>query len=228
VPGILNTCHSSQLCLCFLWRYDPCWREGDPKVIQNLIPAVISKPISSVPLRVYSLDPWCTECAGSLGLFDDTLLVFRTDGFLDDLLDFVLGENALQSSGDAFGLCDIDTFAPIGFTKSRECLLELLRRIVVLDPCCYPNSLCVCAIIRIKCRLKTDEPGLTKSDKIGNSLGRTTFNPNISPVNVESWSAKASFHLGVGVNGFPAPSRAAPRKNGIISTETPYALRYGR
>src|ERR1700761_4190666 len=69
---------------------------------------------------------------------------------------------------------------------------------------------------------------LTKSDKIGNSLGRMTFRPSISPVKVESCSANASFHFGVGVNGFPAPSRAAPRKNGIISTETPYALRSGR
>jgi hypothetical protein len=33
---------------------------------------------------------------------------------------------------------------------------------------------------------------------------------------------------GVGVKGFPTPSRAAPKKKGTISTETPWVLRRGR
>ncbi len=69
---------------------------------------------------------------------------------------------------------------------------------------------------------------LTNRDRIGNSSGRITFKPNISPVRFESCSAKASFHFGVGANGLPAPSRAAPKKNGTMSTEMPYVLSSGR
>lgn len=113
-------------------------------MIQNLIPAVVSKPVSSMALRVYSLDPWCAECTGALCQFDDTLLIFRSDGFLDDLLDFVLGENALQSRGDTFGLRNVDAFAPVCHAKSRKRLLKFLRRIMVFDPRRDPNSLFVC------------------------------------------------------------------------------------
>jgi hypothetical protein len=52
--------------------------------------------------------------------------------------------------------------------------------------------------------------------------------PRSRPVVSESCFANASFHFGVGVNGFPALSRAAPRTKGMMSTETPWALRRGR
>lgn len=52
--------------------------------------------------------------------------------------------------------------------------------------------------------------------------------PNISPVNAESWFEKASFHFGVGAQGFPAASRAPPRKKGQMSTFTPCASSKGR
>lgn len=63
---------------------------------------------------------------------------------------------------------------------------------------------------------------------MGKSFGRTTFKPRSSPVISESCFAKASLAFGVGVNGLPTPSRAPPKKKGIISTEMPYSLRRGR
>lgn len=63
---------------------------------------------------------------------------------------------------------------------------------------------------------------------MGNSFGRTTFNPSKRPVVSKSWAENASLNLGVGAKGFPALWRAAPRKKGIVSTVTPWALRRGR
>lgn len=63
---------------------------------------------------------------------------------------------------------------------------------------------------------------------IGKSFGGTTFSPNRRPVISESCAANSSLYLGVGAKGFPALLRAAPRKKGMVSTATLWALRRGR
>lgn len=75
---------------------------------------------------------------------------------------------------------------------------------------------------------RTSMLALTNKDDIGKVSGATTFNPSNLPVKSLSCAEKACFHCGVGVNGFPAASRAPPRKNGRISTSIPCATRSGR
>jgi hypothetical protein len=62
---------------------------------------------------------------------------------------------------------------------------------------------------------------LTKSEGMGNSLGCTSLIPSNSAVVSVSCFENFSLDFGVGVQGFPTLSRAPPRKNGIMSTETP-------
>jgi len=69
---------------------------------------------------------------------------------------------------------------------------------------------------------------LTNKLPIGKISGCTVLIPNNSPVNSVSCFANASFHFGVGCHGFPAASRAPPRKKGWMSTLTPWARRPGR
>lgn len=56
---------------------------------------------------------------------------------------------------------------------------------------------------------------------MGNSLGRTILMPNKCAVVSVSCFENASLALGMGVHGLPTLSRAAPRKNGMMSTDTP-------
>jgi hypothetical protein len=61
---------------------------------------------------------------------------------------------------------------------------------------------------------------LTNMELMGNSFGLTTLSPNKRPVVSKSCAENASLNFGGGVKGFPALWRAAPRKKGIVSTET--------
>lgn len=63
---------------------------------------------------------------------------------------------------------------------------------------------------------------------IGKTFGCTTFSPNKRPVVSKSCAENSSLNLGVGAKGFPAFMRAAPRKKGIVSTSTLWALSRGR
>ena len=62
---------------------------------------------------------------------------------------------------------------------------------------------------------------------MGKSFGGTIFRPSSCPVVSLSCVENASFHFGVGVHGLPALSRAPPRKNGMMSTATPWAFSRG-
>ena len=80
----------------------------------------------------------------------------------------------------------------------------------------------------MKANLEQSLRRLTNKDDIGITFGRTTFNPSSLPIISVSWISKASFAFSGSVKELPALSRAAPRKNGIISTETPCTLRRSR
>jgi hypothetical protein len=101
------------------------------------------------------------------------------------------------------------------FSRDRWSFIQVATRTALVE-------------VPVSCGYQQSLVERTNSDKIGKIFGGTTDNPSSLPVISESWAPKACFDFGVGVKGLPAPSRAPPKKKGIISTETPCALRRSR
>lgn len=191
-------------------------------MIENLIPAIIPEPVLPQAVRIHGDDPRCAKSASTHRDIHHSLLILRRDGRFHDLLDLFRRKDTLKSLKDPLRGRNIDPFAPVGHAECWKGLVKFLRRIMVLDPSRNPHRLFGIISFRAGPIVQDRrQGGLTNRDEMGKTLGGTTFRPSISPVMLESWLPNASFAFRGGVKGLPTLSRAAPRKNGSISTETP-------
>lgn len=197
-------------------------------MIKDLIPAIISEPVLPQAIRIHGHDPRRAKCASSHRDIHHSLLILRRDCQFHDLLDLFRRKDTFKSLKDPLRGRNIDPFAPVGHAKCWKGLLKFLRRIMVFDPSRNPHRLFGSSASAQAQSAGHAAGELTNRDEMGKTLGGTTFRPSISPVMFESWFPNASFAFRGGVKGLPTLSRAAPRKNGSISTETPYASRSGR
>lgn len=82
-------------------------------MMENLVPAIIPKPVSFLTVRVDCGDPWCAKCAYSHCGIYHSFLISRLNRPLHDVLKVLGREHVLQGPDDSFRRRNIDAFAPI-------------------------------------------------------------------------------------------------------------------
>lgn len=114
---------------------------GVYKVIKDLIPPVVSKPVFPDTVRVHGDNPRSAKGSSTHGQFNDSLFVFRRHGLLHDFFDLFRREDTVQSLKNTFWSRYVDAFAPVCRAQCRKRGFEFLRRIIILDPGSDANGL---------------------------------------------------------------------------------------
>ena len=192
-----------------------------------MIPPIISKPGFPLLLTIHTHNPRRTKGTSARRLINNLLLILWRHCTLQNLFQLRLAKDSVKRFDDSFRGRDIYPFAPVSSHQRLERSFKFIIGVVIFDPGRYTYWLFSTSVNH------TSTPqicpnALTNNERIGKSFGGTILSPNRRPVVSLSCFENSSFHFGVGVHGFPTLSRAPPRKKGIMSTETPWALSSGR
>lgn len=81
--------------------------------MKDLMPTIVSKPVSPLAVRIDRRDPRCAKCSYTHRCFHDSFLVLGLNGPFHDVLEVFPREYTLQCLVDPFGSRNVDTFAPV-------------------------------------------------------------------------------------------------------------------